>query len=100
MQSAELRELTSSEELTLEQEYEMQREPIPVHLSLNHQIVVLMVYFGGKYEVGREDADSAWQTLSSLSLLMILVHLARAYVHRSRASAGAAVERLRTHKRG
>jgi hypothetical protein len=38
MQSAELRELTASEELTLEQEYEMQREPIPDPLSLDHQI--------------------------------------------------------------
>ena len=35
MQSAELRELTASEALTLEQEYEMQREPIL--LSLDHQ---------------------------------------------------------------
>ena len=38
MQSAELRELTASEELTLEQEYEMQREPILNTLSLDHQI--------------------------------------------------------------
>lgn len=34
MQSAELRELTASEELTLEQEYAMQREPSP-SLSLD-----------------------------------------------------------------
>ena len=38
MQSAELRELTASEELTIEQEYEMQREPIPSSLSLDHHI--------------------------------------------------------------
>jgi hypothetical protein len=42
MQSAELRELTASEELTLEQEYAMQREPFP-SLSLD-QLVVLMEY--------------------------------------------------------
>jgi hypothetical protein len=36
MQSAELRELTASEELTLEQEYEMQREPF-VSLSLDNR---------------------------------------------------------------
>src|SRR5579863_4655727 len=36
MQSAELRELTASEELTLEQEYAMQREPpnLPTHVPL------------------------------------------------------------------
>ena len=48
MQSAELRELTASEELTIEQEYEMQREPIPVPSPLIIGSVVLMVYYGGK----------------------------------------------------
>ena len=37
MQGAELRELTASEKLALEQEYEMQREPVPILLSLDHQ---------------------------------------------------------------
>ena len=34
---AKLRDFTASEEGKLEQEYEMQREPIPVPLSLDHQ---------------------------------------------------------------
>ena len=37
MQGVELRELTASEKLTLEQEYEMQREPVPILLSFDHQ---------------------------------------------------------------
>jgi hypothetical protein len=45
MQSAELRELTASEELTLEQEYAMQRES-PLSLGVLVRPVALMVYHG------------------------------------------------------
>ena len=52
MQSAELRELTASEELTLEQEYAMQRElpSISTHVPLIERVAQR---YGGEQEVGR-----------------------------------------------
>ena len=44
--------------------------------------------------------NSAWPSLSALPILILLVQIGRTYSHRSRASAGAAPERRRAHKRG
>ena len=63
MQSAELRELTASEELTLEQEYAMQREP---SLSLGQTCSpddLLWISIGS----WQEDEDSACTNRNSLS---------------------------------
>ena len=63
MQSAELRELTASEELTLEQEYAMQRES-----SLSGQTCSP----DGGRTIGswQEDEDSAFISLSAAALLL------------------------------
>ncbi len=96
MQSAELRELTASEELTLEQEYAMQREPFwSLSPDPNRGPDGELRRSTGSWQ---EDEDSACRS-SHLSSSFHFFHIARTYVHYPRASAGANAERGRAHKR-
>ena len=103
MQSAELRELTASEELTLEQEYAMQRE----RPSIFSRLLPIKPGTQRDMEVNRKLAGGRRQCVA-IFIAVILPCLTallppvsyRTYIYHPCPFSGAHTERRRDHKRG
>jgi hypothetical protein len=102
MQSTELRELTASEELTLEQEYAMQRElpNLPTHVPLIKPVARRGMEVNRKLAGGRGQCVALPIALILLRfILILLLALCRTHIHHPRPSARAHTEQHRAHER-